>query len=887
MSLILILPNTLPALAAKDRVKVKKWKGTKLGKVLKQLREYDLNIVYSSALVKRRMKVRAQPQSAVGPLESMTDQQRRAFLDEVLAQHGLAVRDGPSKTLIVIKKNDRAALDFTPQSNGTVLHRDTGRPVAGVRIIADQDQRRAVTSNKRGGFVLPWRAEPPKTLTLEKEGFLPLQYRLTVQDRFKHFNIELAPIPVMLEQLVVTPSTYTLLSEGPESQVVFTKAEIDLLPRLSDDLYRAIGRLPGIAGGDFSSKFSIRGGEENEVMVLLDGIEIYDPFHLKDLQNIFSVFDSEAIDEVTFLAGGYPADYGNALSGVIDLKTKQPQDPWQTEIGLSFLNSHVRSSDRFAEGRGRWLVSFRNGYLDLARALDKIADFNFSLTDEGPNQELETGERFKFRDILAKVAFAPNAKWDFSLNVLSIDDLVRYDEENGLFGTNLLGNITDANFQSNDHYVWFRAEHQLNEKVELSSLAAYSEANRERAGFQERTNRMGRLESQFRLDDARETKFFEVQQRLAWQQSDRRHWRFGLVFRTQSTEYFYVSEGFNNESLVAHQNEPIDLNRALFLKPSGEQAYAFAAMRTELSEKWQADVGLRYDWQSYIEDDAHQISPRLNLSYRPNDHTSFRFAWGLFQQAPRTPELAIGDGQTEFGPVQKAQHWVAAVEQKWRYGWLMRGEVYYKLVDDPRWRYENRYTPVALFPESEDDRLLVDPESAKAYGAELFIKSNPAYPVSTWFSYSYGSSREKIDDVWYARNRDQRHAAQLGLNFAFSPRWHLNLAGSYHTGWPITPLYVLPRTNDDGSLDLVPFFGERNSERMRDFSRVDLRLSHTIPRRRGSWNFFIEVNNILGADNLCCIDHEFFYSEETGFNLYITEDYWLPLIPSFGVTRRF
>ncbi len=886
---LLFLPLFAPVLIAKDAAKPRRWKGTSVTKVLKNLREYDLNIVFSSAVVKRRMKVREQPATADKSLEAMSPTQRRAFLKEVLAQHGLAVRDGPSQTLIVVKKNDRAALKYEPQTFGTVLHRESGRPVAGVRVFADKDDDRVVISNDRGAFILPWRQGPPKTLTLEREGFLPLTVTLRTIDRFNHFNIEIAPIPRLLEKLVVTPSTYTLLSQGPESQVVFSKEEIDLLPRLSDDLYRAIGRLPGTAGGDFSSKFTIRGGEENEVIVLLDGIEIYDPFHLKDLQNIFSVFDSEAIDEVTFLAGGYPAEYGNALSGVIDLKTKQPQDPWQTELGVSFLNSHVRSSDRFADGRGRWLVSARNGYLDIARAIDKLADLNFNLsvTDSDTGEEqITTNERFKFRDILVKLAFAPNARWDFSLNLLAIDDLVRYDEKDGLFGTRLLGNVTDANFKSVDNYVWLRAEAQLNENVSMTTLAAFSVAERERAGIQERDDANGLIQGSYRLNDQRETEFFEVQQHLTWRQSDSIDWRFGIALRSQSTDFDYQAVGYSNEPLISDMGAPVSLDRSIQVRPSGEQAYTFAAVRAKLSEKWQTDMGLRYDWQSYMKDDAHQISPRINLGYQPREHTNFRFAWGLFHQAPRTPELGVADGETEFFPVQRAQHVVLAWDQGLRGGWRLRSEAYYKHVADPRPRYENRYTPVALFPESEDDRIFVDPESAKSYGFELFVKSNPGKRTSTWASYSFGHSREKIDGHWFARNRDQRHALQLGLNFALNKRWHLNLAAAGHSGWPTTDVWGEAQTNQAGELVVVPVYGERNATASPSFARLDMRISYYVPRRRGGWNFFLEINNILRKENVCCRDHTFEIQPDGSVTTTVTEDFWLPLIPSFGATRR-
>ena len=96
------------------------------------------------------------------------------------------------------------------------------------------------------------------------------------------------------------------------------------VPHLSDDLYRAIGRIPGTTSADVSARFNLRGGEEDEVLVLVDGAEIYDPFHVRDLYRAFSTIDAEAVGSVDVLSGGYPAEYGGRMSGVVDISTLAP-----------------------------------------------------------------------------------------------------------------------------------------------------------------------------------------------------------------------------------------------------------------------------------------------------------------------------------------------------------------------------------------------------------------------------------------------------------------------------------------------------------------------------------------------------------------------------------
>ena len=117
----------------------------------------------------------------------------------------------------------------------------------------------------------------------------------------------LAPMPVAIDQITVTPSRFTIYAAEPERRQFLSREEVRSIPHFSDDLYRALAHVPGTAGQDVSARFNIRGGKEDEVEVLIDGAEIYDPFHVRDLFRVFSTIDSEAVGAVDVLTGGFPA----------------------------------------------------------------------------------------------------------------------------------------------------------------------------------------------------------------------------------------------------------------------------------------------------------------------------------------------------------------------------------------------------------------------------------------------------------------------------------------------------------------------------------------------------------------------------------------------------
>ena len=85
------------------------------------------------------------------------------------------------------------------------------------------------------------------------------------------------------------------------------------------DVFRTLQLLPGVVSrSDFSSQLYVRGGSPDQNLVLLDGVAVYNPFHLLGL---FSTFNTDAIKEVEFMTGGFPAEYGGRLSSVLSRKS--------------------------------------------------------------------------------------------------------------------------------------------------------------------------------------------------------------------------------------------------------------------------------------------------------------------------------------------------------------------------------------------------------------------------------------------------------------------------------------------------------------------------------------------------------------------------------------
>jgi hypothetical protein len=145
------------------------------------------------------------------------------------------------------------------------------------------------------------------------------------------------------------------------------------------DVFRTLQLLPGVqSSSDFSSALIVRGGSPDENLIMLDGIEIYNPFHLG---GVFSTFNADAIADAEFLAGGYPALYGNRISSVLSITGREGDSrhnllfPDKAHfVDLSQVHGEVNllSSKLLAEGplyKGSWMFSGRRTYFDQVARL--------------------------------------------------------------------------------------------------------------------------------------------------------------------------------------------------------------------------------------------------------------------------------------------------------------------------------------------------------------------------------------------------------------------------------------------------------------------------------------------------------------------------------------
>jgi hypothetical protein len=241
--------------------------------------------------------------------------------------------------------------------------------------------------------------------------------------------------------------------------------------------------------------------------------------------------------------------------------------------------------------------------------------------------------------------------------------------------------------------------------------------------------------------------------------------------------------------------------------------------------------------------------------------------------------VQVEDGVAEFFAPQYADHLVAGLEHTFGKSIELRVEAYRKDYDGLRPRFENLFDPFSILPELQADRIRIAPEGGRAQGIELLLRQRGAGPVDWWAGYTWASAEDGIGGDWVSRSWEQRHALNAGIAWQRGP-WNLNVAGTWHSGWPTTAVAL-----EDGSGPGV-VVGSRNAINYDDFFSLDLRLSYTATLGRGELETFVEFTNVTVHDNPCCTTWTVGTDGDGATTLGRDLDYWPRFVPNIGVRWR-
>lgn len=510
--------------------------------------------------------------------------------------------------------------------SGYVKERETGKPLPKVKIsILPLSQ--AVETNQDGFFKFPALKSGQYQVEIKKAGFEEIKFEITLQQDLEK-NIFLEKKTYILEEVVVKTSRFRI-KEGTGE--VLSPRKIRLIPGAAKDIFWAIQTLPGI-GSTGSAPLYIRGGRDSENLILVDGIQLRAPFHLESTGGgLFSILNSDLLQEVEVITGGFPASYGDKLSAVIDIKTR----PGNEEKYQHMLSFHMAGVEGLSEGplffakKGSYLFSARRSFFDLIMRMMKF--------------EVKFAEYPNYFDLMLKVNYPG---WqNHQLNFTT------------LYAYSGMAVITDE--KKDEKYEFESKKSGMN----LNLISLFGEKLSLKTSFS-----FGSGEMEEKVKPYFESKIwgenFQLREDLLYLLSPAQKIEAGFIFDRLQTE-------------------------EKFLKGEGTKYTFYLQDRLSFKKRWQFLPGLRLSY--FTKNKEFCVDPRLNVSFSPRPHLWVYFHTGLFHQFPSPAELERMKPSTPTS--SQAVHYILGGEYSVKKNLTFRLEVYYKdlwdLISWNQGKYEN------------------------------------------------------------------------------------------------------------------------------------------------------------------------------------------------------
>ena len=667
--------------------------------------------------------------------------------------------------------------------------------------------------------------------------------------------------PQRLSAVVVTPGTFGLLSPVRGSAQSLGREAILTRPQLGEDVFRAIQRLPGLASTDFGAAFHVRGAEVSQMHVSLDGMELFEPFHMKDFDNALSILDVQSVEGIDLVTSGFTTEYGGRLGSVLSIHSRAPRtDRTRTSVGVSVSNLRAQAEGGFGEGRGGWSVAARRGYLDLALRLAGRSD---SISPV-------------YNDLFATVAWDASPRHRVAAHVLWADDRLQYTVNDGGI---------DSRYAS--RYGWVTWDADYTPRLSARTVVSTGHLAWARRGDAQIVSGGPRST----VDDNRDAGFGGVRQDWLWTVRERAVLKFGGEWRPEQATYDYsgvrIARGVVADTLA---RIPTIVKSARDV--SGGQLGVYLASRLRPVPWFVAELGARYDRTSWTGDAS--VSPRANVLLTLTPVTTLRFAVGRYAQPQQAFALQIQDGVSQFGREDVSQHRVVGIEQRFGLVALARVEAYERRVTYESPRYINLRADLSVFPELESDRALLTATTGGARGVEFSLRGLGQGGMDWAVSYAHARVTDRVGSADVARTWDQPQT--IYVDATWSPgekRWHMSVAAQAHSGWPDAPVqFVLDTVKNSRGVKTATVLlvygpvADLGKVRLPWYHRVDARVTHDVTVRGRAVSMFIDVFNMFDTENPSAVHYKTsaVNNHVVATRTYVPQLGWLP---SAGLTVEF
>jgi hypothetical protein len=659
-----------------------------------------------------------------------------------------------------------------------------------------------------------------KTIQVSYVGFEFYQ-SLTTLDKDSTITIVLKPSTNHLKEVVINSTrTYQqdIFSDNRTSTHVLTRDEINAIPVLGGeaDAIKTLQLLPGtLRGVEGTSDLFVRGGAADQNLVLLDGAPVYNTSHLF---GFLSVFNSDILQKVEAINGGFPAEYGGRLSSILDVNTRSSIAEKTSVSGdIGIIASRLFIEQPIVKEKASIWIAGRRTYVDQV-----VKPFNMELP-------------YFFYDLNAKILFKPSPKDHVSFSFYKGDDLLDLFRDRNNDGRGFTTTFQSGN--SNQTLQWKRnIAHNV-----ISDITAYRTSFRYDIQNIFGNNRLAAL-------------------------SDIEDYGVRIVVQKNLENKSGVIKG--GMEWVNHNVSPNVLNTSGFVSDFLPSSTGSGRVANELAvhfqyewapvKKLKVNTGLRWSG-AFVENKSYFTpEPRISGRYELSEHEALKLSYSkMGQYLHRISNSAVSSPTDLWYPVTdsikpQTSHQIAfAYQRTFKDKPLyLNAEIYYKTMDNLIGYEEG----TNLFLNTDFASSLIQGRG-KAYGLELLFKKESGR-LTGWLSYTLSWSWRQFDQVnkgeWFPSRYDRRNNGALVMQYSVHKRLSVSFVWEYITGSRFTPVigqYVQLAPSFTG-VDLIPVYSGINEVKLSDTHRLDFGVKYkSKASRKFQWYWYAGVYNVYNRAN--------------------------------------
>ncbi len=781
--------------------------------------------------------------------------------------------------------------------NGYVSDKQTGERLIGAAVIAMPSQQGTTTNNS--GFYSLTLKEDSVRLFISYVGYSSLQLDPFMLNRDTVLHVVLTTNTELQEVIVEAASPVSGVQSVQMSAIEVPISTIKGIPAIGGevDILKAIQLLPGVQSGtEGSAGLYVRGGGPDGNLILLDGVPLYSVNHML---GFFSVFNADAVKNVTLYKGNFPARYGGRLSSIIDVRQKDGdaygyhgnltvgliatklsvEGPiyWKKEDRLKHRNKET------VKGQTTFNISARRTLYDLF-----VAPIAAAVTSSETNGEEVTTGGYYFYDLNAKLThiFSENDK--LSGSFYWGDDVI-------YANIRQKGSGNDTSTRMKMRYNWgnlFAAvnyEHRFTGRIYNTSQLSFTryKYNLSVSMDEKKKSNNTTLEDELALYYHSYIMDVMAQTNFEWRPTNKHEIHFGA-------NYTYHMFRPQVQSLSANVNEGISYDTTIV---AGEMLHTHEANvyfeHTYTPCSWyRLNYGLHAGLY-HIQDKTYpSLEPRIGMRFLLYKDLALKLSYAYMSQyvhllsntSVSLPTDLWVPSTTNIPPMRSMQA-AAGITYNICNQVELSVEGYYKKMVNLL-----EYKDGASYLSARNWQELVCVGDGWSYGVELLLQRRVG-PVTGWIGYTWSRTMHQFDrngqEINYGKpfhaKYDREHDLSVTLQYRINRKWEVAATFIYGTGTRGT--LALQRTTDylysSGKSVAVPIIEERNNYKMPDYHRLD--LGATCHLKDKKHKEFEHIVNMSVYNAYCNFNPFLVYA--SGGKLYKLSLF--PILPSVSYTFKF